>query len=328
LYIHVSSYFFGKYSAVISFYKSTSGNFFHLHPEFVTSEIDEEGNATEFITLCHECYISAVKMKKIPKNSIAAGVDYGNSNRVRELQSLTIAEQYVISRGRLLVSIIKLSGQYAEERQSGKIGHVVVFPQEGKGLEEELRRCLRPNGTEIFPRHEELEKSLSVSFVGTRQQWDALVPNPSSRCFRDIMVRPDVVYKWLYVLKIFSPYYKDILIHDTPEIRKKLEDIPEVLLKHATIITGESEIFIDRIIGKESGAEKVNETKNEHGTNAQKCNTNQGTIFSENINSTSTSLVTRACRPNTGTSITSTTILEGEYSINYTANKCVCGKVM
>jgi hypothetical protein len=53
--------------------------------------------------------------------------------------------------------VIKLSGQYAEERQSGKIGHAIVFPQEGKRLEEELRRCLRPKNAIM-------EKSIDKEF--------------------------------------------------------------------------------------------------------------------------------------------------------------------
>ena len=160
--------------------------------------------------------------------------------------------------------MIKLSGQYAEERQSEKIGHAIVFPQEGKRQEEELTSCLRPKNAEVFPRHDELEKSLSVSFVGTRQQWDALVPHPSSHRFRDILIRADVVYDWLHALETLNPYYKDIIIHDTSEISKKLEDIPKVLQSHATVITGQTEIFIDRIIAKNPA--KENKMKREMST--------------------------------------------------------------
>jgi hypothetical protein len=45
--------------------------------------------------------------------------------------------------------------------------------------------------------------------------------------------------------------------------------------------------YFEGTIGKESGGEKDDETENEHGTNAQKCNTYQGTIISEDIKSTS-----------------------------------------
>jgi hypothetical protein len=115
-------------------------------------------------------------------------------------------------------------------------------------------------------------------------------------------------------LKTLNPYYKDILIHDTPEIRKKLEDIPKVLLSHATVITGKTEIFIDRIIGKESGEGEQNEERHEDVASVQK-HVDQEFLFNEAIISTSTSLVTRACRPNTGLPTTSSTILDGKHCL-------------
>jgi hypothetical protein len=87
----------------------------------------------------------------VPKFSIAAGLDFGVSERI-QLPKLTIVEQYIISQACLLVSIIKLSGQQILERQSGKMGHFVVFPQHATRLEEELERCRRSKNCEILPR--------------------------------------------------------------------------------------------------------------------------------------------------------------------------------
>lgn len=64
----------------------------------------------------------------IPKLSIAAGIDFGNYDRIG-LEPLTIVEELLISQSRLYVSIVKLVGSRAEERQSAKKGHVIIFPQ-------------------------------------------------------------------------------------------------------------------------------------------------------------------------------------------------------
>lgn len=88
-----------------------------------------------------------------------------------QLPKLTVVEQYVISQACLLVSIIKLLGQQISERQSGKIGHFVVFPQKAKRLEEELERCRRSKNCEIFSRVDHVLEFISVAFIGTQAQW-------------------------------------------------------------------------------------------------------------------------------------------------------------
>ena len=189
---------------------------------------DERGDDEETI-LCDVCYEGVVQRKKLPTHSLAAGMDFGNTDRIG-LPPLTIPEEYVISQSRLLVSIIKLSGYQHAERLSGKLGHVIVFPQDRKQLEEEVKRSQIQHDRGTYPRLDKLHENISVTFVGSQLQWSAFVPN--RRAFqRHVEVRVDVVYRWLRMLKGVNPKYKDIVIDDSPEMLSSLQHIPIDLMK-------------------------------------------------------------------------------------------------
>jgi len=72
-----------QYQPIISHFKSTTtSEIYHLHPEFVSSTNNGNGNINELATICLFCatYLSPTK-KRIPPLSIAAGVDYGVPSR-------------------------------------------------------------------------------------------------------------------------------------------------------------------------------------------------------------------------------------------------------
>jgi hypothetical protein len=78
-----------------SYYQSTTnGQFYHLHREFVTTEptTSSDSPVLEHATLCLCCYEAATHGKKIPVLSLAAGIDFGNSDRIN-LPKLTLAEE-------------------------------------------------------------------------------------------------------------------------------------------------------------------------------------------------------------------------------------------
>ena len=68
---------------------------YHLHHELISK--DSHGDETA--TLCKSC-LDDISKKKIPKFSVAAGVDFGVPSRIA-LPSLSLAEQDVIAQGRL-----------------------------------------------------------------------------------------------------------------------------------------------------------------------------------------------------------------------------------
>ena len=110
-----------------SYFESNDEYFYHLHPEFVTSKVEND-ILIESATLCDKCHKSCIEQESIPKNSIAAGIDFGDPRRVN-LPQLSLIEQCVISRGIAFVVIVKLPGLQIAERQPAKKGHVIVFPQ-------------------------------------------------------------------------------------------------------------------------------------------------------------------------------------------------------
>lgn len=235
---------------MVSYYQSTSNNhYYYLHREFVTSQAaaSSDGQDTEHATLCLPCYEAAIHGRKIPILSLAAGVDFGNADRIF-LPTLTLAEEYVIATARLFVLIIKLSGYQHGERQSGKLGHAIVFPQYGPQLETEIRKARIQRHTGIFPCLDNIYDTISIAFVGSDLQWAAMAVNKSHRAFKPIRVRSAVIYMWLAALKACNSRYRDITIDDSEEMTATLESIPNQLIQKATVVGDKCEIEIDRLV--------------------------------------------------------------------------------
>ena len=118
------------YRRVVSYFQSSNGLYYHLHPEFVTATTNDNTKlVSEIATVCEKCHAVLVKpTSQVPKWSIAAGIDFGNPGRIG-LPPLRLAEEYVIARVRLYVSIVKLTGYTTASRQHAKQGHVISFPQ-------------------------------------------------------------------------------------------------------------------------------------------------------------------------------------------------------
>ena len=103
--------------------------------------------------MCDTCHKKTqCEVPKIPKLSIAAGIDFGHLDRLG-LPQLTLVEELIISRSRLYVSILKLCGNVAAERQTAKKGHVITFPQpDGPIKLAELQRTNANFGNHLFKR--------------------------------------------------------------------------------------------------------------------------------------------------------------------------------
>jgi hypothetical protein len=128
-----------------------------------------------FATLCGSCYQQICRPTPIvPNYSIASGIDFGNPERIG-LPTLTLIEELLLAQSRLYVSIVKLIGNKLSERQSAKRGHVITFPQpDGPTKLTELQR-MNSEEMEDYPRIKNLSEFISVVFVGTRLQFEALV---------------------------------------------------------------------------------------------------------------------------------------------------------
>ena len=198
-------------------------------------------------TLCMTCK-EALDSNKIPTYSLANGVDYGDALALG-LEELTIPEQYLVALGRVYGTVLKLTGNQNEERQAAFTGHVITFPQPSEILLAEIAK-LNSNSIDSYPNVTNLQKFVSVVFVGARQQWDSFVPTPYSK-IPEIQVNPAKIFRHLRVLKALHPAYKNIVIDDSEEMTRSLSDIPQQLLLNAEIVDGEMEQQMDKLVQQE-----------------------------------------------------------------------------
>ncbi|KAI9551001.1 hypothetical protein GHT06_005557 [Daphnia sinensis] len=232
--------------AAISHFCSTTGAYFHLHPEFVTAARDETGSVTSETAKLGAGYHLGKRQPTIPPLSIAAGIDFGVPSRIR-LPPLRVAEQYVISRARLYASVIKLSRATSVQRHTARQGHAIAFPQpESAELVAEQARATGDTGEGTYPRADGLPAFISIAFIGAKAQWDALLPN-RFRHIHEMDVRKDVVFSWLRALKHLNHFYANITIDDTPEMEASLEHIVDDLIKHARVVSDDVGIAVDRL---------------------------------------------------------------------------------
>ena len=196
-------------------------------------------------SLCAGCE-DAINAHKIPTYSIANGVDFGDALAF-DLEQLTVPEQYLVALGRVYGTVLKLTGNQDEERQSAFTGHMITFPQPDEILMAEIERISKKTALSTYPRMDDLHQFLSVVFVGARQQWDAFVPTRYSR-IPEIQVNPQKVYRYLRMLKALHPAYRHIIIDDSEEMTQKMNNIPSQLLKNTEIIDSDMEKKMEQLL--------------------------------------------------------------------------------
>jgi len=93
--------------------------YYHLHPEFVDEElVSGERKKRYTTTLCSDCKKS-IDADNIPRRSIAAGVDFGDANRIG-LEPLTDRERRIISKVRHYLLVIKVESNIDYNRTKEK----------------------------------------------------------------------------------------------------------------------------------------------------------------------------------------------------------------
>ena len=175
---------------------------------------------------CRECFECSVP--KIPKLSLAAGLDFGSIDRLG-LPPPTLIEELLLSRSRLFVSLVKLVGPTAAQRQLAKQkSHVITFPApDGPTKLAELQRLNSSNNRATYPRIENLKEHLGVFFIGSRLQYQAMVPFNQ---VEELQVRVDLTYKYLHILKSINPLYQDIVIDESEAMIHAMEQLTGQLL--------------------------------------------------------------------------------------------------
>ena len=89
--------------------------------------------------------------------------------------------------------------------------------------------------------------------------WQTFRPNFRSTV-PDLVVRPHVVYGWLYALKQLNPLYKDIVIVDDENTRAALLNITNELINNTTVMEHDALINIEKQVQSATASYGVNES--------------------------------------------------------------------
>jgi hypothetical protein len=213
-----------------------------LYPEHVSS--------SGAVQVCHRCS-ECLTADRVPTFSLAAGCELGAAPAT--LVPLTLAEQYLVAPQRLYVSTLKLSmGKTRAANGWQQLnGHTIVFPHDGPRSTSAVGALA--NGPLHLPRLELPPDSLSVTFVGTAPDWDALkrrhgvALRNKLREFFD--VRPEVVLQWLRFFKATHPAYADIVVHDSEAVRERLLKLPDHLMSQVHIVSEPSALDVQAALG-------------------------------------------------------------------------------
>lgn len=104
---------------------------FHLHPEMIVQNCSKVGVLKEFTSVCPECAKCKSKGSRRPLNSIAAGLDLGDFERLG-LVSPTMSELCLIARVRNYFNCVKVMdnkscGNLTSYTVSKIRGHAIAF---------------------------------------------------------------------------------------------------------------------------------------------------------------------------------------------------------
>jgi hypothetical protein len=229
---------------VISMYDSVEHGLYHLHPELV--DIDDSG--VESVLLCLYCSdsvknVGADPLKRVPKFSIAAGIDFGYYERVG-LTEPNLHEEVILGRVRAVIASYKVKsnmcGCHTMTRDKLQCNAILFCQEEFERLSDML------NGHEMFD-EKGLELLLRIFLLDDKGRLDNLVRMAHGRA--DIMARPIVVVEWITVLIHVHVYYKDLQIPSWDEIIERINRSNDRIMKTATRIDDVRINEVERNVG-------------------------------------------------------------------------------
>jgi hypothetical protein len=209
-------------------------------------EVTEEPSLEGYI--CAKCD-AQLSIGKIPTYSVAK-LDFGLLSRLYvyefnelpagvsgpinvPLPELNPIERLLIARHRPLAVTLKLSP--GGTGPDGFIGHIITFVHRGP---ETLLTTLPLVDDDIIAR-------IHVQFIGRRGLPEDLIT--FLRHCPDACVRPNVVIRYLYILKEINPYYADITIDNSYECLELMRLLPDQIFAQREVINDAGIIQLDQI---------------------------------------------------------------------------------
>jgi len=179
---------------------------FHLHPELIVKDYSEESEIFEFTFLCPECVKSKKKGGKRPQNSIAAGLDLGDFERIG-LVNPSMSELCLIARVRNYLNCVKVldnksAGSLTNYTVSKIRGHAIAFRHTAPIISSLalLLNQVQRGEKDKSSVAEMLTESLTIQLLGSNGKHDEIARTAQ----KVLSARPFVVYQWLSVLQRLS----------------------------------------------------------------------------------------------------------------------------
>lgn len=194
---------------------------FYLHPESIHTVTDPETTASHEATVlcweCHKWYLQDKKSKQglevVPRNSIAAGIDFGSYKRAG-LETPTIAESILLAKFRHFHNVVKihanhLSNNRSDGTKSQLRGSSLMIKHDGPvvaviGL---LLHQIQRNETLQQQLENVIDKCITIQLVGPGGAMENIY-----RCAKKathLKCRPHVFYQHLTLSHHFHDQYKD-----------------------------------------------------------------------------------------------------------------------
>jgi len=225
---------------------------FHLHPELVVEELTGENQKEEFTFLCPDCSKCKRKGSKAPPNSIAAGLDMGDFERIGLVEP-SVSELCLIARVRNYLNCVKVSdnktaGCLTNYTVSKIRGHAIAFRHTAPiiGSLALLLNQVQSGEKDASSVSELLTDSLTVHLLGSKGEHD----NIARLAQKVLSARPFVVYQWLSVLqRVHSEYQGDPKLPDFSEFATQVEACNQSVFANAEHIRDKETLNAEKVLG-------------------------------------------------------------------------------
>jgi hypothetical protein len=233
-------------------------NLYYLNPSLCY----EDAEGTLKFPVCEDCTTHLVEKSTLPVYSIANGYDFGDAARIG-LPALTLLEKAVLSRCHLYAQIIKLvpaRGFGAETYHTALKGHVLILDHDGP---EQISKSLI---------HCNVQQFVSISFVGTFEQWDIIKMTwkTHSTLQDKLLLNVTSIQKWLHAFKFLKNLqYADI---DSFELNATeigyLQSLSESIINNVEVIDDVVAVSVERHSGSSSANLLPDSDTTDNGRNA------------------------------------------------------------
>ena len=242
-----------------SVYSSPHSNqLYHLHPEFVHCMTDETtGLEKECITVCPSCssWFEKKNQKEPPPNSIAAGIDFGNPDRLN-LTTPSLAELKVLACHRhyhnlLAIRNNHIAGQRSDFTKAELRAHSILFRHDSPDIASLTLMMDQINRQECpTAMNDMFRKTLTIEFVGHAHSIDLIARK--LRCQTHLQTRAHVIYQHLAIFQRCHTLYKKMTCLKLPSFKNLslgLDVVYEGIMTNCIAVTDRSVINADLVQG-------------------------------------------------------------------------------